>query len=160
MNTVAEPASSLAALEAERQVTARFVDLLRHEQHVLSSGTADDLETITPRKARLAEEISRYVEARRAHLIRLGLTPDVRGMRTWAALHSEPGKAGALWESLHALAGQARALNETNGMLIEMRLQHCERSLAALNEASGRTTLYGRHGQTIAAVSGGTSLRA
>jgi hypothetical protein len=33
-------------------------------------------------------------------------------------------------------------------MLIEMRLQNFERSLAALNEACGRTTQYGRHGHT------------
>jgi flagellar biosynthesis/type III secretory pathway chaperone len=65
-----------------------------------------------------------------------------------------------MWESLRALTGQARALNDTNGMLIEMRLQYFERSLAALNEACGRTTLYGRHGHTIMEPGSGTSLRA
>lgn len=150
----------LSAVEAEREATSRFVDLLRREQHALSAGQPEDLDAITPEKARLAETLQRYAVDRRSALAGAGLTPDVRGMRAWAAGHDEPGRAAALWESLHALAGQARALNETNGLLVEMRLQHCERSLAALNDACGRTTLYGRHGHTVSAVGGGTSLRA
>jgi flagella synthesis protein FlgN len=151
---------SLEALQTEREAAARFVELLRREQHALSAGSVDELDAITPMKARMADQLARYVGARRAHLVRSGLTPDVRGMRSWVAAHAESSKATAIWESLHALAGQAKALNETNGMLIEMRLQHCERSLVALNEACGRTTLYGPQGHTVAAVGGGTSLRA
>lgn len=154
------PASLLEALEAEREATARFVELLRREQQALGGSTADEVDAITPVKARMAEELAQHVRNRRAHLIGMRLTPDAQGMRAWAAAHAECGKATALWESLRALVGQARALNETNGVLIEMRLQHCERSLAALNEACGRTTLYGRHGHTITDPATGTSLRA
>lgn len=160
LKLVPAPDILLDALQAERQATARFVDVLRREQQALGSGNADELDAVTPEKARMAEELSRYVRSRRAHLIRLGHTPDVQGMRAWAACHPDSAKAAGLWESLRALAGQARALNDTNGMLIEMRLQHCERSLAALNEACGRTTLYGRHGHTITEPASGTSLRA
>ncbi|MGE5526864.1 MAG: flagella synthesis protein FlgN [Rhodospirillaceae bacterium] len=154
------PGPLLDALEAERELTSRFVELLRREQQALSSGTADELEYLTPRKARIAEELSQHVRTRRAHLLTIGLTPDVPGMRAWAAAHPQASKATAIWESLHALAGQARALNETNGMLLEMRLQHCDRSLAALNEACGRAPLYGRHGHAITEPPSGTSLRA
>lgn len=154
------PGPLLDALEAERQLTSRFVELLRREQQALSNGTADELEQLTPRKARMAEELSQHVNIRRAQLLGMGLTADVPGMRAWAARHPEASKATAIWESLHALAGQARALNVTNGMLLEMRLQHCGRSLAALNEACGRAPLYGRHGHTLTEASSGTLLRA
>ena len=152
--------SLLNALEAERAATTRFVEVLRREQDALGTGHADELDAITPEKARLAQELSQFVRNRRAHLVGLGHTPDVQGMRAWAAGHPDSAKAAGIWESLRALAGQARALNDTNGMLIEMRLQYCERSLAALNEACGRTTLYGRHGHTITEPASGTSLRA
>lgn len=160
LELVPAPDTLLDALQAEREATARFVDILRREQQALSVGNADCLDAVTPEKARMADELSQYVRNRRAHLIRLGYTPDVQGMRAWAARHPDSSKAAGMWESLRALAGQARALNDTNGMLIEMRLQYCERSLAALNEACGRTTLYGRHGHTITEPASGTSLRA
>lgn len=150
----------LETVEAERNLTARFVELLRGEQQALGAGAADALESLTPEKTRLADELAQYVRSRRAQLITQGFTPDVPGMRAWAAAHAESARATSVWESLHALAGQAKALNETNGILIEMRLQHCERSLAALNDACGRTTLYGRHGHTLPLTAGATSLRA
>ncbi len=150
----------LDSLDAEREATARFVDLLRREQQALTNGAADELEAITPAKARMADDLAQHVRNRRAHLVSLGHTPDVHGMRAWIAMHPDPGRAASAWESLRALVGQARALNETNGVLIQMRLQHCERSLAALNEACGRTTLYGPHGRTITEPASNTSLRA
>ncbi len=153
-------AAFIDALEAERQATARFVDLLRREQQALSGGMVDDVEAITPHKAKMADQLAQYAGVRRTRLLAMGIAPDAQGMRTWAASQPEPGRAGGIWESLHALAGQARALNETNGLLIEMRLQHCERSLMALNDACGNTTLYGRHGHTISSPGSGTSLRA
>lgn len=156
------PQPFLATLQAEREATARFVDLLRREQRALSSGATDEIDALTPQKASLAEELAHYGRARRSHLIGLGLPPDAHGMRSWAASHAQAGHVSAVWESLYALAGQARALNETNGVLIEMQLQTCERSLAALNDAAGRTTLYGPRGHAIAVQDAGsrTALRA
>lgn len=151
--------SLLDTLESERAATSRFVDLLRREQQVLSGGSVDELEILTPQKVKLANELAAFVRARREHLLALGLTPDAQGMRSWAAGETRA-EAAALWESLHALAGQAKALNATNGALIDMRTRYCERSLAALNEASGRTALYGRRGETVLAPPVRTSLRA
>lgn len=151
--------SLLETLRAEREATSRFVDLLRREQQVLTGGSVDELEMLTPQKVRLANELAAYVRTRRERLLALGHTPDGPGMRAWAAGGDQP-ETASLWESLHALAGQAKALNETNGALIDMRVRHCERSLAALNEASGRSALYGRRGETVMAPPVRTSLRA
>lgn len=141
-------------------MAARFVDLLRQEQAALISGAVDDLDVLTQKKAHIAEELSAHGRRRDAQLAAMGYTADTRGMRAWVDAQEEPAQSAALWESLHALAGQARALNETNGILIEMRLRNCEQSLAALADACGRPTLYGRHGHAIAPSQGGTSIRA
>lgn len=160
MNDAASANAFEAGLLAERDAAEKFVDLLREEQAALVSGAVDELDALTRRKACVADELSQHGRSRETRLAAMGYAADVHGMRAWVDAQRGRPESVTLWKSLHALAGQARALNETNGILIEMRLRNCEQSLAALADACGRPTLYGRHGHAIAPADGSTSIRA
>lgn len=62
---------------------------------------------------------------------------------------------GEMDEKFLHLAREAQVLNEANGKLISLHMQHNRQSLAVLTEAAKATHVtYGPHGQTLAMQSG------
>ena len=120
------PLSVAAPLREEFEALQAFVGLLRREQALLTEGNIEALPLLTAEKSALAG--------------RLG---QLSGDRERAA--PTPGMEG--WQSLVDLAAEARALNETNGKLIALRMQHNQRALAILMAAADQDVVYGPDGQ-------------
>ena len=88
-------------------------------------------------------------------LARLGLPSGRDGMEAWLA--SRASRQQASWKELLTLAADARSLNETNGKLINLHLQHNQQALNVLLAAVDKAVTYGPDGQQKSA-SGGRSL--
>ncbi len=149
MNIAANTAEFIADLISERDGAAKFVSLLAAEQNALRDGIVEHLEMLARDKSGMARRLSELGERRTRYLIALGFSPDSYGMDSW--INNYPRETGALaaWHDLRRLAVQAREANQTNGTLIDLRLRHNQQALAALENASGATTLYGPQGQTM-----------
>ncbi len=129
----------------ESTLIDQFVELLKTEQAALTQGNTDELARIAAEKEPLSAELQRLGRLRIDNLTALKLTPDRRGMATWAA--GNPG-ASSVWETTLTKAAQARDLNRLNGELIQMRLQYNSRILEILQRNTLALDLYGPDGKT------------
>ena len=143
-------------LAEEAALLQRFVDVLREEQKTLAEGECDiaHLMTLVTEKTRHASQLAQWAEQRSALLVAAGCTPDRAGMQQWLDHVSAAAASRKLWLAMLALADEARALNETNGHLIGIRLQHNQQALSVLLTAANQAALYGPDGQTHAAPGG------
>lgn len=138
-----------------------FVELLQHEQQILTDGTIDAIDELPPlieEKGRLAGRLAQLAEQRNEILAAAGYPHDRAGIEVWLEQRGTADKTAQDsrngWESILALAAQARTLNETNGKLIGTRLQHTQQTLNALLAAGNRAALYGPDGQPHASGGG------
>lgn len=103
-----------------------FVDLLRREQTLLTSGDVEALPALTEAKLSLIRKLE--------------------------------SSNSMVDEKCLELAHEARTLNQANGKLIDLQMQHNRQSLSVLTEAArvtqATTVTYGPNGQTQA-VQGG-----
>jgi len=111
------------------ETLAAFVDLLRREQTLLVGGDVEALPALTEAKLLLVRELES------------------------ASADSKPN------EKFLSLAHEARTLNEANGKLIALHMQHNRQSLSVLTEAARVThattaVTYGPDGQTQAGQGG------
>lgn len=143
-------------LAQELQTLESFVTLLRNEQALLSSGANEGLTALADDKSRSAIDLGRLANLRDQALARLHLPPGRAGMDAWT-LTDVGSTSQRAWDRLLALAAQARALNEANGKLIALHLQHNRQALAILMAAANQTATYGPDGQPRTVV-GGRSL--
>ena len=149
MKTAAETAGFIADLAIEHDAAAAFASLLAAEQDALRAGAAERLETLAREKMQMASRLEELAQRRTRYLAAAGFSPDAPGMHAWLASRAQaPGVTGA-WQGLQRLAALARALNQANGVLIDLHLRHHQQRLAALNHACGAPGLYGPAGQPL-----------
>jgi flagella synthesis protein FlgN len=148
------PGSALADLLAqELGLLHSFVTLMRHEQSLLVDGKADVLAEIAEEKSGLAGQLARRAMAREEELGRRGYAAGRMGMDDWIK-SAEGTTSRRRWQQLLELATEARALNETNGKLIAVQLQHNQQALNTLLAAVDQAATYGPDGQQRAGASG------
>lgn len=147
-----DAAGFLAKLSRERDCFRQFLEILEREQEVLVQGQVDTLTDIAQKKSGKVLELAQLAEARNRFLAGNGLPPDQAGVSAWlGALGNAPEaqEARRAWDELVAVAKAARQLNETNGAMIELQLQHNQQALAVLMSAANQAALYGPDGQRL-----------
>lgn len=155
MPAIPGPASIAGLLAEELQALQTFVALLRREQALLTEGTVDTLPALAAEKSDLATTLGRILQAREQALKAAGLAGSRAGMEAW--LDSSGASQRPAWQELLSLTAAARELNETNGRLINLRLQDNQQALAVLMAAANQAVTYGPDGQQRAS-GGGRSL--
>lgn len=135
-----------ALLDREYRALQGFVTLLRREQALLEAGTTDSLAALAEEKLKAATELADFSATRDSKLIHSGLQPGRAGMDAWT---TTPAGAGyrQQWQQLLALTAEARGLNDTNGQLINIRMQNNQQALSILMAAADQAVTYGPDGQ-------------
>jgi flagella synthesis protein FlgN len=148
----ASPAASAAAfaagLQAEQEALGTFIGLLQTEQEILVQGDADGLAALAPQKATQIDLLTLLGEQRKRHLAAQNLSDSADGMLTW--LNRNQGFAAAvrkIWRELLARAEKAQQINQSNGLLIDSRLEHNRLKLAVLHSAAASDGVYRPDGQ-------------
>lgn len=132
-------------LAAEVNVLEEFVALLRREEaYLIEPVDIDALVGLVGAKNDVASRLAEATASREAHLgegDRKQLMAD--------RLRREPAASPARrsWARLLELAAEAQRLNETNGKLIQLHLQHNQSALLALMNAGNQLVPYGADGQ-------------
>lgn len=151
------PHEFLTLLRQERSTFERFLDTLQDEQAALVEGKIDRLTDIAQTKSGLVVELTRLAESRNHFLSSQGLPANKEGMATWLsrqATATETQDIESIWNDLLRVGASARLANETNGKMIELKLQHNQQALAVLMSAANQTTLYGPDGQHLSGAGG------
>lgn len=143
----AGPAAGAAAfvtgLQDEHAALIEFTDLLQAEQDALMQGDADRLAELATDKNAKIELLAHLGELRSRHLSAHNLNQNAEGMFAW--MQRNPGFATAvrkLWNELLAQAEAARQINQSNGLLIQSRLQQNRMKLAVLQTAASANGVY------------------
>lgn len=143
--------ASLAALQAclekEAGLTRDFLQILQDEAKVLEDGaTEESLQETTARKNDAADALSSLAQERNVLLKTLGFEADGAGLAAAAGVYPE--LSGAR-ETLLDLTAQARDLNESNGQVINIFLEHNQRTLDTLRRLTGVGDIYDASGRTL-----------
>lgn len=99
-------------------------------------------------KTRLAARLGELAEQRNQMLAAAALPANKQGMETWLSRLAPVDPVRKSWQNLITLTAEAQALNDSNGKLIGMRLQHNQQALDVLLAAANQASLYGPDGQT------------
>lgn len=138
-----------ANLQAELVAIKAFNGILQKEQRTLVNGDVEDLDFLASEKERLIEQLSSLNQQRNQFLSSHGLLTDANGMKKLFSTDDSYSESNKIWHELLELVTVTSQLNETNGTIINTRLQHTQRSLTALQCAAGNISLYGPKGQTF-----------
>lgn len=138
----------LRTLESEADAVSEFVRLLKLEQVALENGDINDLVGFTQDKTTVSNELTALANQRNTALAGLGLASDRTGIEDWLKGRPSDIRGRNAWARIVELATEARNLNNLNGTLIQIRMQHNAQALAALQGASRTLNLYGPDGQT------------
>jgi flagella synthesis protein FlgN len=114
----------------------------------LVAGDIDQLTPLVEEKTHIATRLSQFAEQRNQMLAAAALPATRNGMETWLSRLASSDPARKAWNSLVTLTAEAQALNESNGKLIAMRMQHNQQALNVLLAAANQASLYGPDGQT------------
>lgn len=125
-----------------------FVALLQKEQQALVAGDIDGLTPLINDKTGVASRLAKFAEQRNQMLAAASLPATRKGMDAWLAHLAPTDPVRKVWQSLVTLTAEAQALNDSNGKLIAMRLQHNQQALNVLLAAANQASLYGPDGQT------------
>lgn len=146
------PAALLKCLETEAGLIRDFIAVLQDEARVLEEGASDTaLSEVTARKNAAADALARAAEERNAQLAAMAFGTDGPGLQAAAEAHpmlAEPRRI------LLELAEQARSFNENNGQIIQVFLEHNERTLEVLRRIASRGDVYDASGRKRSATSG------
>ncbi|WP_116474244.1 flagella synthesis protein FlgN [Zobellella maritima] len=130
------------SLQVER--LAQLTELLLEERHALGQGEIDGerLSRLAADKQALLIQLEKFETQRYQTQLKLGYGQDMAGAERAAQ------EAGCLqlWHALLEATRRTARLNSLNGTLISQRLQHNQRMLNFLHEATGQP-LYGPDGQ-------------
>ena len=145
-------ASAQTSLQDELQLINCLIELMKQEQQFLVAANTDGLQTLTPRKTELVEQLAQFATQRHACLELEGFAASEVGMAAWLARMADPG-ASASWQQLLEATGQAKELNRVNGMLINKQLTNNHTLINAMRApaSTADTALYGPSGQATAA---------
>lgn len=137
----------LSALQSEVAALLKFVDVLYQEQTALRAGGLETLNSLVEIKTVLGNQLSEHSRQRDDALTALGLPTGKTGMERFIDQSGSP-LIKSEWAELLARAAEARELNQLNGKLIGLLMQHNQSALSALTAASDRVmTYYGSDGQ-------------
>ncbi|GAB3285937.1 flagella synthesis protein FlgN [Parahaliea aestuarii] len=132
-------------LQAQRLQLEQLVALLHTEQSLLTQSQVDGaaLDRVAVDKQQHLVSLDSFEARRRGAQTRLGYPAGREGAMAAA------NDAGCLplWQNIDQLASAAKQLNQTNGDLIQLRLENNQRLLNALRESAGNS-LYGPDGQS------------
>jgi flagellar biosynthesis protein FlgN len=140
-------------LSQEVEAVRSFILLLRREQSLLAEGASETLTALAEEKSRGAGQLTSLAEAREAQLAALKLPAGRAGMDAWTT-SADGTSSRDNWNQLLQLAVEARALNEANGKLIGVHLQHCQQGINVLTAALDQAATYGPDGQQRTGISG------
>lgn len=140
----AHPAIPLAE---ELQRLKEFVDVLREEQDALANGAIDTLMALVERKSALALQLGGMAKNREDTLSAAGFGVGRAAVDAWLDARPDNTASRRVWQELLELTASARNLNETNGKLINLRMQHNQQALAVLMAAADKAMTYGPDGQ-------------
>jgi flagellar biosynthesis protein FlgN len=139
--------AALADLVAqELGLLQNFVALLRQEESLLTRGEANRLPQLAEEKSAIATKLGSLASAREDDLANRNLPAGRQGMDLWIA-SPDGASSRRRWEQLLVLAAEARMLNETNGKLIALQLDHNQQALNAIMAAVDKAATYGPDGQ-------------
>lgn len=136
------------ALLDETALLRRFIEVLREEQSLLTSGQTDALAEVGATKLDLVEKLNASEQARLRLLV--GLTPaqsSRQDMAEWLRRNPAESAARQSWEQLITLAREAREIHAMNGELIAMHLARTSEALDILTQRQSEASLYGSDGQ-------------
>lgn len=134
-----------ACLEKEADLMTGFLQILQDEAKVLEEGATETaLADTTNRKNEVADALARAAVERNAVLGELGYEHDGPGLA--AAANDHPSVADVR-QKLLDITGQARTLNESNGRVIEVFLEHNQRTLDTLRRLAGVGDIYDASGK-------------
>lgn len=136
----------LACLEKEAHLMSEFLHILQDEAKVLEEGASETaLADSTARKNTTSDKLIEVAAERNSLLSTLGFEADGPGLTEAASQH--PGLAAAR-QALLDITAQARELNEANGRIIEVFLDHNQRTLDTLRRLAGVGDIYDASGRT------------
>lgn len=146
--------ATLADLVAqELGLLQNFVSLLREEESLLTRREAGRLMQLAEEKSALVARLGALASAREDDLANRNLPAGRQGMDFWVA-SPEGASSRRRWEQLLVLGTEAKMLNETNGKLIALQLEHNQQALNAIMAAADKASTYGPDGQQKSAGSG------
>lgn len=142
--------ASLAALQAclekETRLMGDFMAILQHEARVLEDGATEDaLNTTTASKNRCAEDLTAAASERNTVLQALGFGTDGSGLADATTVYPD---LAPLRQALLDITEQARSLNDANGRIIDVFLDHNQRTLDTLRRLTGVGDIYDASGRT------------
>lgn len=145
-----------ATLQAEMTAFQQFHELLLAEKIALSRNEIDRLPELAQLKSEKILQLSQLAEQRNLYLAAHSCLPDQAGMEEWyRRSRGEIGKRlYKLWQDMLTQARSVHRLNQENGALIELKLQHNQQALAVIRAAANQNGVYGRDGLTHASHSG------
>jgi flagella synthesis protein FlgN len=140
----------VGGLRAELAALQEFCQILRAEQDALMRRDVEAILKLSEVKSEQVERLSALASIRAAYLDSLHLPTDRRGMAEWLVVHgrADQPELSRLWHQLLEAASEAQSINQSNGALIGVRLQHNQAALTTLHAAARRHTLYRPDGQT------------
>lgn len=146
----AQATALVQAIERETELLGALAALLQQEREVLQAGNSDALPSLSTQKAELLRAVAQTEDERRQLIRRLSGTSPTEDVQ--AVLDRFPAEQQLLrsrWEALLGHASRVRTLNQENGYMVELALQHVRGALDALcGDGMSKTRLYDPHGQS------------
>jgi flagellar biosynthesis protein FlgN len=135
-------------LQDELKLIVCLIDLMKQEQQFLVAANTDGLNTLTPLKNDLIEQMSLLSGQRHQSLAADGAEPSEAGMEAWLARPANA-RFNAEWQQLLVKMREAKELNRVNGMLISKQLTQNQILINAMRTPAGAadTSFYGPSGQ-------------
>lgn len=149
-HSVPNAASTLVAMRAELSAFTTLRDVLVAEQSALLASDVERVSQFSHQKAKLVEQLSSFARVRAANLERLGFDRAAHGVQKWIDAHMGSGahELRVVWQELVDVARETQRMNESNGHLVQTRMQHNQGALDALHGAARRLSLYGPDGRS------------
>ncbi|UUZ47374.1 flagellar protein FlgN [Massilia sp. B-10] len=141
-------ASAHATVQDELKLISCLIDLMKQEQQFLVAANTDGLNTLTPLKNDLVEQMAALGNQRHQALAAIGAEPSEPGMEAWLARVSNP-LYSELWQQLLGKMREAKELNRVNGMLITKQMTQNAILINAMRTPADAadTGFYGPSGQ-------------
>ncbi len=145
-------ASPHSTLQDELKLLGCLIDLMKQEQQFLVAANTEGLDTLTPLKNQLIEQMAALSAQRHRSLGADGFVESEVGMEAWLVRIANPLASGA-WQQLLDKAREAKELNRVNGMLINKQMTNNLTLINAMRAPAGAadTAFYGPSGQTTTA---------
>jgi flagella synthesis protein FlgN len=141
-------ASAHATVQDELKLISCLIDLMKQEQQFLVAADTDGLNSVTPLKNDLIEQMGALGSQRHQALAAAGAAPSDAGMEAWLAGISNP-LYSEQWQQLLGKMRDAKELNRVNGMLINKQLTQNAILINAMRTPADAadTGFYGPSGQ-------------